>query len=529
MPKPKNVTVIPATRNLHTGTLMTTKKRRKVAGYARVSTDSDEQFTSYEAQVDYYTQFIESNPEWELVEIYTDEGISGLSSKNREGFNRMITDALKGRIDLIVTKSVSRFARNTVDTLTTVRKLKDAGVEVFFQKENIFTLDSKGELLITIMSSLAQEESRSISENVTWGQRKSFSDGKVKLPYKRFLGYRKGADGTPEIVPEEAEIILRIYSDFISGKAPSTIAKELTRDGILTPGGKTEWEKKVVLSILTNEKDKGAALLQKRYTVDFLQKKTKVNEGEVPQYYVENSHPAIIEPEEWDRVQIELARRKTSGKATISNSPFSTKVFCGDCGSRYTPITWHSNDKYRRIIWQCINKFHNPVKCTTTHLTAEQLEQKFLEMFAIYFADRKATIDTLRYVQKTLTDTDFIDDDIEACEREMDILTEMIRQTVMLNASATVSEEEYRRRYNDLTDRFRTKEEKLKRLTAERKKRDAESVAIGGMLFELTELEAPPIEFDEKLWHAVVDHVTVYNDERLVFSLKDGTEITVEL
>ena len=163
------------------------------------------------------------------------------------------------------------------------------------------------------------------------------------------------------------------------------------------------------------------------------------------------------------------------------------------------------------------------------HLTREQLEQKFLEMFAIYFADRKATIDTLRYVQKTLTDTDFIDDDIEACEREMDILTEMIRQTVMLNASATVSEEEYRRRYNDLTDRFRAEEEKLKRLTAERKKRDAESVAIGGMLFELIELEAPPIEFDEKLWHAVVDHVTVYHDDRLVYSLKDGTEITIEL
>ena len=285
----------------------------------------------------------------------------------------------------------------------------------------------------------------------------------------------------------------------------------------------------MVLSILTNEKYKGAALLQKRYTVDFLQKKTKVNEGEVPQYYVENSHPAIIEPEEWDRVQIELARRKTSGKATISNSPFSTKVFCGDCGSRYTPITWHSTDKYRRLIWQCINKFHNPVKCTTTHLTADQLEQKFLEMFAIYFADRKATIDTLRYVQKTLTDTDFIGEDIADCEREMDLLTEMIRQTVMQNASASVTEEEYRRRYNDLTDRFRAEEEKHKQLTARRNRMEAESVSIGGMLTELEELEAPPIEFDEKLWHAVVDRVTVYNDDRLVYSPKDGSEITVRL
>ena len=285
----------------------------------------------------------------------------------------MIADALNGRIDLIVTKSVSRFARNTVDTLTTVRKLKDAGVEVFFQKENIFTLDSKGELLITIMSSLAQEESRSISENVTRGQRKSFSDGKVKLPYKQFLGYRKGADGTPEIVPEEAEIILRIYSDFISSKSASAIAKELTREGIPTPAKKTVWHKRTVESILTNEKYKGAALLQKRYTVDFLQKKMKVNEGEVPQYYVEDSHPAIIEPEEWDRVQIELARRKASGKATFSNSPFSTKIFCGDCGARYAPITWHSTDKYRRLIWQCIDKFHNEVKCTTTHLTEPQI------------------------------------------------------------------------------------------------------------------------------------------------------------
>lgn len=253
---------------------------------------------------------------------------------------------------------------------------------------------------------------------------------------------------------------------------------------IPTPAKKAVWHKRTVKSILANEKYKGAALLQKRYTVDFLQKKMKVNEGEVPQYYVEDSHPAI---------------------------------------------TWHSTDKYRRLIWQCIDKFHNEVKCTTTHLTEPQIKEKFLEMFAIYFADRKATLDTLRYVQKTLTDTDFIDEDIADSEREMDLLTEMIRQTVMQNASASVTEEEYHRRYNDLTDRFRAEEEKHKRLTERRKRMVAESVAIGGMLSELTELEAPPIEFDEKLWHAVVDRVTVYNDDRLVYSLKDGTEITVML
>lgn len=179
MPKAKNVTVIPATLNIHTKTPTKERVRRRVAAYARVSTDSEEQLTSYEAQVDYYTKFIRENPDWDFVEVYTDEGISAVNTKHRDGFNRMIRDALAGKIDLIVTKSVSRFARNTVDSLTTIRKLKEAGCECFFQKENIMTFDSKGELLITIMSSLAQEESRSISENVTWGQRKRFADGKV--------------------------------------------------------------------------------------------------------------------------------------------------------------------------------------------------------------------------------------------------------------------------------------------------------------------------------------------------------------
>ena len=253
MPKAKNVTVIPATLNLHTKTSSAERMKRRVAGYARVSTDSDEQFTSYNAQVDYYSNFIQENPDWEFVGIYTDEGISGTNTKHREGFNRMIGDALDGKIDLIVTKSVSRFARNTVDSLTTIRKLKEAGCECLFQKENIMTFDSKGELLITIMSSLAQEESRSISENVTWGQRKRFSDGKVSIPYGQFLGYRKGADGLPEIVAEEAEIVRKIYRLFIQGKSTNAIAGRLTAEGIPTPGGKTQWQRATVESILCNE------------------------------------------------------------------------------------------------------------------------------------------------------------------------------------------------------------------------------------------------------------------------------------
>ena len=205
------ITVIPATKNIITSIANTSVKKRRVAAYARVSTDNDEQFTSYEAQIDYYTKYIQKREDWEFVCVYTDEGISGTNTKNRKGFNDMVQDALDGKIDLIITKSVSRFARNTVDSLVTVRKLKESGVEVFFEKENIYTFDSKGELLITIMSSLAQEESRSISENVTWGQRKRFADGKVTMPFKHFLGYDRGPDGHPVINEEEAKVVRQIY------------------------------------------------------------------------------------------------------------------------------------------------------------------------------------------------------------------------------------------------------------------------------------------------------------------------------
>ena len=288
------VTMRPPTIDRATKSALSAQIKKRVAGYARVSTDTDEQQNSYEAQVDFYTNHIKSNSAWEFVGVYTDEGISATSTAKREGFKQMIADALDGKIDLILTKSVSRFARNTVDSLTTVRQLKEKGVEIYFEKESIYTLDSKGELLITIMSSLAQEESRSLSENVTWGQRKRMQDGKVSLPYGQFLGYEKGEDGLPKIVEAEAEIVRLIYKMYLNGKTVTAIASYLTARGVPTPAGKRKWNVSTVLSILQNEKYKGDALLQKKYTVDFLSKKTKVNEGEIPQYYVENSHPAII-------------------------------------------------------------------------------------------------------------------------------------------------------------------------------------------------------------------------------------------
>ena len=525
----KNVTVIPATVDIRTRIPKATTRLRRVAGYARVSTDSEEQLTSYEAQVDYYTRYIRGRSDWLFVDVYTDEGISATNTKKRDGFNRMVADALNGKIDLIVTKSVSRFARNTVDSLTTVRKLKEAGVEVYFEKENIWTLDSKGELLITIMSSLAQEESRSISENVTWGQRKRFADGRVSIPYRQFLGYRKGPDGLPEIVPEEAEIVRRIYRLFIQGKTPNAIAKLLTAEGVPTPGGKEVWQPTTVESILTNEKYKGAALLQKRFTVDFLQKKMKVNEGEVPQYYVENSHPPIILPDEWDRVQAEMARRKSSGRRHNCNSPFSGKLICADCGEQYGSKVWHSNSKYRRVIWQCNGKFKGDHKCGTPHLYEADIQRLFLAAVSKLYSQRETILDTGRLIMNQLTDTTSVDAELDAVRQEIEIIAGLVRTCVTENASQAVNQIVFQNRYNSYVERYEKLRERCVQLQANLEEWEMKSIRISGFLFTLREHEELPIEFDEKLWNAMIDHVTVHADERLAFHFKNGVEIVEQL
>ena len=525
----KNITVIPATLDRHTGIPSHIHHKRRVAGYARVSTDSEEQLTSYEAQVDYYTQYIQSNPDWQFVCVYTDEGISATNTKKRDGFNRMVQDALDGKIDLIVTKSVSRFARNTVDSLTTVRKLKEKGVEVYFQKENIYTLDSKGELLITIMSSLAQEESRSISENVTWGQRKRFADGKVSMSYRQFLGYRKGADGLPEIVPEEAELVRRIYRTFMQGKTPHGIAKMLTAEHIPTPAGKEKWQASTVESILKNEKYRGDAKLQKTFTVDFLQKKMKVNEGEVPQYYVENSHPAIIEPEEWDLVQAEFSRRKELGGRYSSTGIFSTMLICGDCGTPYGAKVWHSTDKYRRTVWQCNHKFKGEHHCTTPHLYEKDIKEMFLRAFSKLMADRNHILEDIRLVQATLCDCTELDAQENSLAEDMEIVSEMIRRCIAENTTKAQNQTAFMEKYERLTNRYEKMKQQYTAIEAERQRRKEQYDRIAAFSKMLTEQAELPIDFSENLWLAAVDHATINANETVTFTFKVGAEITEQM
>ena len=525
MSNAKAVTVIPATISRFTSAPLDGTVRKRVAGYARVSTDNEEQLTSYEAQVDYYTNHIRSNPDWEFVEVYTDEGISATSTKKRDGFNRMINDALEGKIDLIVTKSVSRFARNTVDTLTTVRQLKEKGVEVYFEKENIYTLDSKGELLITIMSSLAQEESRSISENVTWGQRKRFADGKVSLPYGRFLGYDRGEDGLPQINKEEAATVRLIYSMFLEGATPHNIAKHLTAEGIPSPAGKDSWTQGTVKSILTNEKYKGDALLQKKYTVDFLTKKQKVNEGEVPQYYVENSHPAIISHEASDMVQAEMKRRKMAPNRYSGTGIFASRIICGQCGGYYGAKVWHSTSKYRRVIYQCNNKFKGEEKCKTPYLDEDTIKQMFISAVNKLFAEKDEIFANYDLIKDTLFNTSALDAEYAELQSEMAVVAELIQKCVDENAHVAIRQEEYSGRYEGLVTRFEMAKARFAEVGVLRQAKKVRRDMVEAFFGTLKEQDALITQFDEQLWYNLVDHVKVYGETDLSFIFKDGIAI----
>ena len=361
----RRVRVIPATKtqgaihSIHDG-------KKRVAAYCRVSTDSEEQLNSYEAQKSYYTQKIEDSPDWEMAGIYADEGITGTSLKKRTEFKKMITACKRGHIDLIITKSLSRFARNTVDCLETVRLLKANGIGVYFEKENINTLTESSEFLITLFSGFAQAESESLSKNVAWGKAKSAEAGKVTFQYKRMRGYRRGEDGQPEIVPEEAEVIKRIYHRYLDGCTLGQIKRELDEDKVPTAQGVDSWSPAIIHNILTNEKYIGDALLQKTYITDCISKKVKKNQGERAMYYVENNHPAIISREVFDQVRNEMTRRSSkrkvlqkSGKTELGK--YSGKyaltelLVCGECGSPYKRVTWARNGK-KRIVWRCVSR-----------------------------------------------------------------------------------------------------------------------------------------------------------------------------
>jgi len=380
----KNITVIPPRRKSARRADSGDAPKTRVAAYCRVSTDSDEQASSYEAQVEHYTSYINNNPEWELAGIYADDGISGTNTKKREEFNRLIDDCMHGRVDMVITKSISRFARNTLDCLQYIRKLREKEIPIYFEKESINTMDSKGEVLLTIMASLAQQESQSMSQNIRIGLQYRFQQGKVQVNHSKFLGYTKDEEGQLIIVPEEAEVVKRIFLEYLEGKSLLDICRGLEADGILTGAHLPNWRPETVRKMLRNEKYMGDALLQKTYTIDFLSKKKVNNDGIAPQYYVENSHEAIIPKNIFLMAQEEMERRaqlKSSRRAYSSRYALSGIVFCEHCGEIYRRVKWNNNG-CRSTVWRCVSRVQKKtsgIDCPARTVREEDLHAAVVE------------------------------------------------------------------------------------------------------------------------------------------------------
>ena len=497
-------------------------KKRRVAGYARVSTDHEGQATSYESQMRYYSEYINGRDDWEFVKMYSDEGISGTNTKLRTGFKSMVEDALDGKIDLIITKSVSRFARNTVDSLTTVRQLKEVGVEIYFEKENIWTLDSKGELLITIMSSLAQEESRSISENVTWGLRKQFAEGKVHFPYTNVLGFKAGEDGAIVVDQDEAKTVRYIFQQALIGKSPYHIAKDLTEQVIPSPSGKSHWNATTIKRMLRNEKYKGDALLQKTYTTDFLTKKKNINRGELPQYYVENNHEAIVDRETFDAVQQVLENKGRKSSTTI----FSSKLVCGDCGHFFGSKVWHSTSKYRRVIYQCNEKYKGISKCSTPHVTEEEVIQWFISAVNQILDNRIEVIDNL-YVLLSIGNLEVIDEQIKVLETEAEVVSQLVANLVSENAIIRQDQDKYLKKYNQLTSKYEGIVQDIESLELQRMQKSKRNKELQDFIGTLEKLGKVLTDFDELLWESLVESVMINEDKGAKFKFKNGAVVAI--
>lgn len=407
----KNITVIPASKKVTEGTLARKEiPKIRMAAYCRVSTDQEEQLSSYENQVSYYTNFISNNPQYELAGIYADEGISGTNTKKRKNFNRMIDDCEAGKIDRIIVKSISRFARNTLDCLNYVRRLKELGIGVTFEKEAIDTLDAKGEVLLTILSSLAQDESRSISENSTWGIRKRFEQGKFSVNTRKFMGYDSDESGNLIVNEEQAKIVRMIYEKYLCGRNYFVIARELNEAGIPGWNGKVNWIASTIETMLHNEKYKGDALLQKTYTVDFLTKKREKNQGQIAQYYVENNHPAIVKPEIWEAVQLEEQRRREYMKlhhikaysSDLANNPFASKIICGECGEAFGRKKWRPRPGEYRSVWQCNARYRvkGVMGCANRHIDESTLEEIFVKAWNSLMENKEACMQKWERMRK---------------------------------------------------------------------------------------------------------------------------------
>lgn len=530
----KNISIIPA-KPAYDRSIRPQMRNLRVAAYCRVSSLMEQQESSYEAQVQYYTEKIQSTPNWKLVGIYADDGKSGTNTKKRLDFHAMVDDCMAGKIDMVLTKSVSRFARNTVDSLTTIRKLKEKNIAVVFEKEGINTLEASGELLITILSSQAQEESRNISENCRWGIVRRFEAGKVIVNHSKFLGYTKDKDGNLIIEPEEAKLVRRIFCLYLEGNSSYKIKEILEADGIKTVTGNSVWQAAVIDKMLVNEKYMGDALLQKTYTVDFLTKKKVINQGIVPQYYIEDDHEAIIPKELFYKVQEEKARRSGIYRASIrkkrgqEKSKYSGKyalsnlMICAECGQPYRRQVWSKNGQ-KWAVWRCDNRLkHGSERCKNS----PTLKEKILHE-AIMAAIGKVAEDNGEFVQAFRENVIRVigshgggTEPTEFDERIRDLEAELMN-LIESCAQGDCSEEAFDREYKKITEELKTLRRERGQASREKQLADAYEQRAEEVDRYMKHSNWMSREFDDDLVWRLIQTVKVINQNKIEIQFRSG-------
>ena len=494
-----------------------------VAAYCRVSTDKDDQINSFESQKSYFEEYIKRNPEWELYEIYADEGLSGTNTKKRKAFNKMISDAHLGKFNLIITKEVSRFARNTVDTLQYTRELKALNIGVYFALDNIDTLAPDGELRLTIMASLAQEESRKTSERVKWGQRRQMEKGVVFG--RDMLGYDV-VGGVMHINEEGANIVRLIFHKYVyEKKGTYVIAKELREAGYKTVTGNAIWTNTVILKILRNEKYCGDLIQKKTFTPDFLTHQKKYNHGEEDFVIIKDHHEPIISRDVWDMAQIELDKRSPSEEIKLRHSnryPLSGKIECGFCGNRFVSRTKKRKDGSRYKAWRCyeaaqnglpkIDKAGNHIGCSVnSQIRDEDFMLAIQKVIESLKTNRKEIMDgVLGVLKMALSTGESKPLDEDEIKRKIENLTSKSEKLLDLYLSEDLSKEEYRTR----KENYNSEIDKLNSLLTENKKTTHNSYDCEKAMSDVKEYLEDILyarKQDDVFYKTIIDKIVVYD------------------
>ena len=510
----------------------TTRRKLKVAAYARVSTDEAEQLNSYKTQCDYYTSYIQGKSEWEFVGLYADEGITGTSAKRRKEFQRLIRDAMDGKIDLILVKSVSRFARNTVDSLQTVRKLRDKGVRVFFEKENIDSLDAKCDMILSIYSSLAEEESRSISTNIRWAHQKKVERGEVVLNFNNIYGYQQDENKNVTIKIQEAEVVREIYHKYLIGYSIRRIIRELKENEIKSPLGSSKWSSSTIKGILENEKYIGDVILQKTYKRDFLTQRRVRNTGQAPQKYVENNHPAIVDKLTWNAVQAEIERRNSlrsteaTGKGRYDmRYAFSGVIECGECNANFRRHNYTNGNKIERT-WACKEHLKGNKYCTQEILKEELLEELFVNTLNRLLLNRDKV---LKKVEASVKEAMLeVGTDNKQQIEKVDLMIEKLQADMLeLNkrrGKRDIDAEQYNTESREIMEQLDELFKQRDELIAEQSD-GALSKSQYRMLTDFLKNEQKQTEFDKDVFTKLIEKIIVNSREDITFIFKDGTEV----